>query len=126
MSSARSMVVGDSRSAASRVRIAALFGVSAFFALLMLCALAVGLTWDTDYRILTLGLLAGLFVAIAVGTAAVLSRKREAPFAALRREWQEDRALVRDFLTRGSAQPPRSVPSEFAQQREEDPVWLHR
>ena len=115
-------------SAASRLRIAALFGVSAFITLLLVCGLVVALAWDTPYRIWAIGGLTFLFAATAVGTAAALTRKRESPFASLKREWKEDRELFRSFLTGNDAQERAAKPedSEFAKQREGEPVWLHR
>lgn len=124
--------------AASRLRVAALFGVSVFVTLLLVCGLVVALTWDTQYRILAISLLTLLFAGVAIATAAALTRKRESPFASLRKEWKEDRELLRSFLT-GTPPVDRTprdhnfhptsqgtMDSEFAQRREGDPVWLHR
>jgi uncharacterized membrane protein YqjE len=114
--------------AASRLRIAALFGVSAFITLLLACGLVVALAWDTPYRIWAISGLTLLFAATAIGTATALTRKRESPFASLKREWKEDRELFRSFLTKETTSEPQSKAddSEFAKQREGEPVWLHR
>jgi uncharacterized membrane protein YqjE len=73
---------------------------SSIFAVVATFVFIVALTWDTEYRLLTIGGLAGLAVAIAVGAAIRLKRRpADRAFATIRREWERDRAIVRRLLT---------------------------
>jgi uncharacterized membrane protein YqjE len=70
-----------------------------FFALGAAFMFVVGATWDGDYRLLAIGLLCGVCVAVAVGAAARLKRQRtDDAFAAVRREWERDREVVQRLL----------------------------
>jgi uncharacterized membrane protein YqjE len=85
--------------AVSKVKALMLLGVSAVFAVLFACLLLVALAWDSDYRTLVIGIIAGTFALVAVASATIFARKREVPFASLKREWREDRALVKSLIT---------------------------
>jgi uncharacterized membrane protein YqjE len=88
--------------AASRVKALMLLSVSAVFAVLFACLLIVALTWDSQYRVLTIGIMAGVFALVAVASGTYFAKKRAEPFASLKREWREDRALVKSILARDS------------------------
>jgi uncharacterized membrane protein YqjE len=86
--------------AIARAKAFALLGVSAVFAVLFGCVLLIALTWDSEYRVLTVGIIAGAFALVAFGSGLFFARKRNDPFATLKREWREDRALIRSLLAR--------------------------
>ena len=73
---------------------------SCTFAVVATFVFIVALTWDTQYRLVAIGGLAGLSVAIALGAALRLRRRpADRAFATIRREWERDRAIVRRLLT---------------------------
>jgi len=86
--------------AVSRLRLLLILGMSGFFALLMVCAVVIALTWDGQYRILAIALMLGVFALAAIGSATSLARKRHEPFAAVKREWRADRELLNSILSR--------------------------
>ncbi len=86
----------------SRAKSLALLSVSVMFALLFTCLLIVAIAWDSDYRLLTIGLIAGGFVAVAIASGTLFVRQRQEPFASLKREWREDRALMKSILSNAS------------------------
>ena len=86
--------------AVSQLRKTAVLGVSAFVALLLGCTLVIALTWDGNYRVLAIGVMAGIFIAVAIGSAISLAQKRDEPFASVKREWREDRELITSWLVR--------------------------
>ena len=80
---------------ALRARSALILVVSAVFAVVMLCAFVIAATWDTPYRLPAVAGLAGLFVIVAAAAAIHLARSpAQRSFAAVRREWKQDRALI--------------------------------
>jgi len=80
---------------AARARSALILVVSTVFALVMLCACVIAATWDTPYRLAAVASLAGLFLIIAAAAAIHLARSpAQRAFAAVRREWRQDRALL--------------------------------
>jgi len=85
--------------AASRIKALMLLSVSTAFAVLFACLLIVALTWDSDYRVLSIGIMTGAFALIAAASGAYFAKRRAKPFASLKREWREDRALVQSFLS---------------------------
>lgn len=86
--------------AAARIKALLLLSVSTVFAVLFACLLVIALTWDGEYRALSIGIMAGVFAAIAAASGAYFAKKRAKPFASLQREWREDRALVHSLLSR--------------------------
>jgi uncharacterized membrane protein YqjE len=86
--------------AVARVKALVLLGVSGVFALLLACALVIALTWESEYRVATIGTMIGFFALCALGSAAWFMRKRQEPFGAVRREWREDRAWLQRVLSR--------------------------
>jgi uncharacterized membrane protein YqjE len=73
---------------------------SSVFAVVATFVFVIALTWDTEYRLLATGGLAGVAIAIAIGAAVRLKRRpAERAFATIRREWERDRAIVRRLLT---------------------------
>lgn len=86
--------------AVSRVKALLLLSVSTVFAVLFACLLIVALTWDSEYRALAIGIIAGVFALVAAASATYFAKKRAEPFASLKREWREDRALVKSLLSR--------------------------
>ncbi|MDP9084281.1 MAG: phage holin family protein [Pseudomonadota bacterium] len=85
-----------------RLLAAAMVGVAAFFALLMGCLLLVACTWDTPYRVAAIAWVGGGFLAIAAICALYRSKVARAQtpvFAAVRREWQEDRLILERLLS---------------------------
>ncbi|MGH8264927.1 MAG: hypothetical protein ACRETU_00480 [Steroidobacterales bacterium] len=84
---------------AARARSALILVVSAVFALVMLCACVIAATWDTPYRLVAVASLAALFVIIAGAAAIHLARSpAQRAFAAVRREWRQDRALIEQLV----------------------------
>jgi uncharacterized membrane protein YqjE len=81
----------------------AILAVSASFTLLLACALIIATTWDGPYRLLVIGLMTGVFALVAIVAWVSLMRRREAAFAAFRQEWSEDRALIRQLLSKDEA-----------------------
>ncbi|MDP9012804.1 MAG: phage holin family protein [Pseudomonadota bacterium] len=85
----------------ARIIAAAVLGVCVFFLILSGCLLVLAMTWDTPYRVVAVGWMAGVFLLAAI-IAAVYGRqvaKRQAPFfGTVRREWQEDRAILERLL----------------------------
>ena len=74
--------------------------VSSLFALAAAFVFVIALTWDTQYRLVTIAVLAGLSAAVAIGAALRLKRRSaDRAFATIRREWERDRAIVRRLLT---------------------------
>jgi len=83
-----------------RLRLLGVCIVSGVFALLTVCLFVVALTWDSDNRLLAVGLMASIFVLVAVISGIYLGVRRTAkPFATVRREWQRDRTLVYGLLS---------------------------
>jgi len=81
--------------AVARLRVVAIFCVSALFMLLMLCVLVIALTWDTDYRVLAVALVGGFFTVVTVASGFYLAQLQPTePFMELRREWRQDRQLI--------------------------------
>ena len=80
--------------------IMAICGLLAFF---MGCLVVVACTWDTPHRVSAIAWMGGGFLGLAIVAAAYRARVVRAKsqlLASLRREWQEDRALVeRLFLS---------------------------
>ena len=84
---------------AARARSALVLLVSTVFALVMLCACVIAATWDTPYRLAAVAGLVGLFVIIAGAAAIHLARSpAQRAFAAVRREWRQDRALLEQLV----------------------------
>ena len=87
---------------AAQILASAIVIICALFAVLMGCLLVVAYTWDTPYRISAIAWMVGGFVAAAIVAAAYRSnaaRARSPLFAAVRREWQEDRVLLEHILS---------------------------
>jgi uncharacterized membrane protein YqjE len=85
--------------AKQRVQIWAALLVSSLFALATAFVFVIALAWDTEYRLVTIGALAGLSAAFAIGAALRLRRRlNDRAFAAIRREWARDRAVVHRLL----------------------------
>ena len=84
-----------------RLRATAVIALAGFLCVLMLCALVIALTWDTEYRVLAIGLLAAAFAIPTAVAGFLLARRSTEPFAAVRREWQQDRVLIDRWLTQG-------------------------
>jgi uncharacterized membrane protein YqjE len=80
----------------------AIVAVCALFAVLMGCLLVVACTWDTPHRVAAIAWMAGGFTAAAIAAAAYrssVSRSKSEFLASVRREWQEDRALLERILS---------------------------
>jgi len=76
--------------------------LSCFFVVLAGCVLIVALTWDTPHRIPAIVWTGGLFLVVAVVAAlrhASLRASQQPFLASVRREWQEDRAIVEQLLS---------------------------
>jgi uncharacterized membrane protein YqjE len=89
--------------AVERLRALVVLMMSGGLAILLTCVLIIALTWDSDYRNLVIGLMAGVFAVIAVLSANVLRRRDSSfaqPFAGVRKEWHEDRVLLQRLLLR--------------------------
>ena len=85
---------------AARARSVVILVVSGILALVMLCACVIAATWDTEYRLAGVASLAGLFVMIACAAAMHLARApARRRFAAVRREWKQDRALIEQLIS---------------------------
>ncbi len=87
---------------AVQVLASAIVIVCALFAVFMGCLLVVAYTWDTPHRVSAIAWMAGGFAAVAIVAAAYRSnaaRARSPLFAAVRREWQEDRVLLERILS---------------------------
>jgi uncharacterized membrane protein YqjE len=88
----------------TRARSALILGVSAVFALVMLCACVIAATWDTPYRLTAVVSLAALFVIVASAAAIRLARSpAQRAFASVRREWKQDRELIEQLVTNSAA-----------------------
>lgn len=86
----------------ARARMALILVVSAVFALMLLCACVIAATWDTGFRLTAVAGMAGFFLIVATAAAIALSRPpAHRAFAAVRREWKQDRALI-DRLVGGA------------------------
>ncbi len=85
--------------AVASLRLLAVFIVSGLFTLLTVCMLVVALAWDSPYRLLAVGLMGGVFALLTTVTGIYLARRRSPQlFAGVRREWQQDRAVVHRLL----------------------------
>jgi uncharacterized membrane protein YqjE len=74
--------------------------VSSIIAVAAVFVFVIAAAWDTEYRLLTIGSMAGVSAIVAVSAALRLKRNRnERAFDALRREWEQDRALVNRLLS---------------------------
>lgn len=88
----------------ARIVAAAVLGVCIFFVILSGCLLVVAITWDTPSRVAAVASMAGVFLLAALIAAAYGRQvaKRQAPFfGTVRREWQEDRAILERLLSSG-------------------------
>jgi uncharacterized membrane protein YqjE len=110
--------------AASRLRLMTIVGVSGLFALWLACALVIALTWDGQYRVVAIAAMAGAFALLAALAATSLARRRDVPFAAVRREWCEDRALFRSILANGKKNGARDEDESTFQQVDEPEAVL--
>jgi len=84
-----------------RMRATAACAVAAGLAVLMLCCLAIAVSWDTPHRITVIAVLALAFVTasiIAGEVARGLRQKSAQLFPRLRTEWINDRELLRETL----------------------------
>jgi uncharacterized membrane protein YqjE len=91
-----------SQQIAAELLASAIVAVCALFALLMGCLLVVAYTWDTPHRVAAIAWMAGGFAAAAIAAAAYrssVSRSKAEFLATVRREWQEDRALLERILS---------------------------
>lgn len=86
-----------------RLQLTAVAMVGAVFSLLAICLFVVAATWDTDYRLLAIGLMTCLFIATTVSAIVKLGKKKEAAFDRLRREWEQDRDVVQRLLSESYA-----------------------
>jgi uncharacterized membrane protein YqjE len=76
---------------------AVIIAVCALFLLFLICLAIVAFTWDTPYRLLAIGLMAGGFLVVGVVAVIYLSNtvRSGSPFLAdVRKEWQEDRVIL--------------------------------
>lgn len=90
------------RNLAARMVALAILGFSCFFVVLSGCVLIIALTWDTPHRVSAIAGIGGVFLVVAIAAAARHANLRasQAPFlASVRREWQEDRAIVEELLS---------------------------
>lgn len=82
-----------------RLRLLAIFVVGGLFTLLSVYLFVVALAWNSPYRLLAVGLMGGVFALLTAVTGIYLARRRSPkPFAGVRREWQQDRAVVHRLL----------------------------
>jgi len=82
--------------------------IAAGFAILMVCCLAIAVSWDTRYRMTVIGVLALAFVTAAIIAGEVARRFRQKSarlFPRLRNEWITDRELLRETLATREARP---------------------
>lgn len=89
------------RDIGAQVIAAAVLGVCVVFLVFCLFLLVVALTWDTQYRVLAIICMGGVFAVVAI-VAAVFRAKiasRQPPFLdTVRREWHEDRVILERIL----------------------------
>jgi len=76
---------------------AALAAISGLFCLLLVCLALIAYYWDTPYRVVAIGCLAGGF--LLLGLIMLIYAKRlsgaRTPFLSdLRREWKEDKVII--------------------------------
>ena len=75
--------------------------LSGALAVLLTCLVIVAATWDTHYRVVAIGVMALIFVAIA-GSCLFLARsagqRSHASLARLRRAWAEDRTILKKLM----------------------------
>ena len=79
----------------------ATMAVCGLFALLMGCLLVVAFTWDTPYRVPAVAGMAGVFLVAAIAAALYrksVVRSHSRMLDSVRRQWQEDRALLERIL----------------------------
>jgi uncharacterized membrane protein YqjE len=83
-----------------RVTAAAICAFASLLGVMLSCALAIALAWDTDYRYWVIaGLALGFFaVAIAAGEALRRERRSGPLFGRLRDEWREDRETLQRIM----------------------------
>jgi uncharacterized membrane protein YqjE len=80
---------------------AIIIAISALFLVFLICLAIVALTWNTPYRVLAIGLMAGAFLIVGVAAVIYLNNvvRSSAPFLAdVRKEWQEDRAILQGIF----------------------------
>ncbi len=90
------------RETAAQVIALAIFALGAVFAVLLGCLTVVAATWDTPNRVHAIAWMTGGFALIALIAwlyRAKLAREQAELFAAVRREWQEDRVLLERLLS---------------------------
>ena len=90
------------RDIGARLLAAAIFGLAIFFVIFSGCLLVVALTWDTPYRVSAIAWMGGAFLLVAILAGVHRSNliKGQAPFlATVRREWNEDRAILDHILS---------------------------
>jgi len=80
----------------------AILAVCGLFAVLLGCLAVVAYTWDTPYRLAAIAWMTGGFLAAAIAAAIYrhnIVRGKSEFLAAVRREWQQDRALLDHILS---------------------------
>ena len=90
------------RDIGARLLAATIFGLAIFFVIFSGCLLVVALTWDTPYRVSAIAWMGGAFLLVAILAGVYRSNliKGQAPFlATVRREWNEDRAILDHILS---------------------------
>jgi uncharacterized membrane protein YqjE len=81
---------------------AAIAAVSGLFCLSLVCLGVIAYFWDTPYRIIAIGSLAGVFLIVAVImliSCKQLSRARSPLLSDLGREWQQDKVILEHALS---------------------------
>jgi uncharacterized membrane protein YqjE len=80
----------------------AIAAVCGMFCLFLACLAIIAYFWDTPYRVLAIGCLAGAFLLLALIMLIYskrLSRARTPLLSDLRREWQQDRVILEHALS---------------------------
>lgn len=81
--------------------------LGAVFTLFMICVAIIAATWDTPHRMAAIFWLLGFFAVVTLGAlVAALSGAREQPsmFASVKKEWSQDRVIL-DRLLADDANP---------------------
>ena len=81
---------------------AAVAALCVLFAVFMGCLAVVAYAWDTPHRVSVIAGMGAGFLGVAIAAAvyrARVARAKSPLFASLRREWQEDRALLERLLS---------------------------
>jgi len=90
------------REIAAEFLASAIAAICGLFAVFMGCLAVVAYTWDTPHRVSAIAWMGGGFLAVAIVAAAYRAnavRAKSQFLATVRRQWQEDRALIERVLS---------------------------